>query len=87
MKSNVPSTIDMHMQFNSGGLEAMLEANGVAMEPSGAVLLTGQQLCPVTLLVTASYSASYCQLLLVTASHCTKRWTYGVHRFVSSMND
>ncbi|DBB04863.1 TPA: hypothetical protein ACH3X3_010150 [Trebouxia sp. C0006] len=27
-------------QFNSGGLEALLEANGVAMEPSGAVLLT-----------------------------------------------
>ena len=59
---NVPSTSDL-MQFNSGGLEAMLEANRVAMEPSGAVLLPGQQLGPFTLLLTASYSASYCQLL------------------------
>ena len=54
----MPCNIDVHMQFNSGGLEALLEANGVAMEPSGAILLTGQQLCPVTLLVTASYCQS-----------------------------
>ena len=41
VRSKKLHTIGMHMQFNSGGLEALLEANGVAMEPSGAVLLTG----------------------------------------------
>ena len=41
MRSNKLRALDMHMQFNSGGLEALLEANGVAMAPSGAVLLTG----------------------------------------------
>lgn len=48
VSSNKLRTIGMHMQFNSGGLEALLEANSVAMAPNGAVLLTGQQLCPVT---------------------------------------
>ena len=41
MGSNIQRTMDTHMQFNSGGLEALLEANGAAMAPSGAVLLTG----------------------------------------------
>ena len=36
------------MQFNSGGLEALVEANGVAMAPSGAVLLTGWLVYPLT---------------------------------------
>ncbi len=40
--------IDMHMQFNSGGLEALLEADRVAMAPSGATLLTGYLFSEVT---------------------------------------
>ena len=46
VKSNMLCAVDM--QFNSGGLEALVEANGVAMAPSGAVLLTGWLLYPVT---------------------------------------
>ncbi|KAL0050944.1 hypothetical protein WJX82_010775 [Trebouxia sp. C0006] len=39
-KAFVLSGLMSEEQFNSGGLEAMLEANRVAMEPSGAILLT-----------------------------------------------
>jgi len=46
MRSNILRTLDMHMQFHSGGLEALLEANSVAMAPSGAVLLTGRLFFP-----------------------------------------
>ncbi len=48
MRSNISRTFDMHVQFNNGGLEALLEANGVAMAPSGAVLLTGRLFFPVS---------------------------------------
>lgn len=30
------------MQFEEGGLDAMVEANAVAMSPAGSILLTGQ---------------------------------------------
>ncbi|DBB04864.1 TPA: hypothetical protein ACH3X3_010151 [Trebouxia sp. C0006] len=39
-KAFVLSGLMSQEQFNSGGLEALLEANGVAMAPSAAVLLT-----------------------------------------------